>query len=161
MLGSDASDSIYSTVVKDGGTVEAYDLSINDELYYAYYKPMKNSDGTVVGMYFAGYPAKTVNSFISSKTMLLIGCALVVGLISILTIGYTAMHMRKSINEANVAISSLANGDLNITIQEKALNRSDELGDMVKGVSSLQNELLRVMSKVKESSQVLLKQVRS
>ena len=155
MLGSDASDAVYSAVVEKGETLEAYDLPLNGEQYYAYYKPMKNSDGTIVGMYFAGYPAANVSSFISSKTVLLIGCALVIGLISVLTIGYTSLHMRKSINEANEAISSLAAGNLNVKVHKSALKRSDELGDIARGVHSLQNELIRVMSKVKESSQVL------
>ncbi len=155
ILGSDASDIVYNAVVENGGTVEMYDIPINDEVYYAYYKPMKDAGGKVVGMYFAGYPATEINAFINSKTMLLIGCALAVGIISILTIGYTSMHMRKSINEANHALSTLASGDLNIKVSEKALRRGDELGDMAKGVHTLQNELLSVMSKVKESTQVL------
>lgn len=155
MLGSDASEFVYNTVVENGGTVEMYDIVINDEAYYAYYKPMKDDSGKVVGMYFAGYPATEINAFINSKTMLLIGCAFAVGLFSILTIGYTAMHMRRSINEANYALSTLASGDLNVKVSEKALRRGDELGDMANGVHTLQNELLSVMSKVKESSQVL------
>ena len=36
MLGSDASEEVYETVVKKGGVVEAYDLEINGENYYAY-----------------------------------------------------------------------------------------------------------------------------
>lgn len=155
MLGSDASEFVYNTVVENGGTVEMYDIVINDEAYYAYYKPMKDDSGKVVGMYFAGYPATEINAFINSKTMLLIGCAFAVGLFSILIIGYTAMHMRRSINEANYALSTLASGDLNVKVSEKALRRGDELGDMANGVHTLQNELLSVMSKVKESSQVL------
>lgn len=155
MLGSDASEFVYNTVVENGGTVEMYDIVINDEAYYAYYKPMKDDSGKVVGMYFAGYPATEINAFINSKTMLLIGCAFAVGLFSVLTIGYTAMHMRRSISEANYALSTLASGDLNVKVSEKALRRGDELGDMANGVHTLQNELLSVMSKVKESSQVL------
>lgn len=155
ILGSDASDTVYTTVVENGGTIEMYDITINDELYYAYYKPMKDTSGKIVGMYFAGYPATKIDAFINSKTMLLFGCALAVGLISILTIGYTAMHMRRSINEANQALSALAGGNLNVKVSQRALRRDDELGDMAKGVDTLQNELSRVMSKVRESAQVL------
>jgi len=155
LLGSDASDLVYNTVVENGGTMESYDVPINDEPYYAYYKPMKDSSGKVVGMYFAGSPSAEINAFINSKVMLLIGCATAICLIATLTVGYTAMHMRRSINEANHALSALASGDLSLKVHDRALRRGDELGDMAKGVHTLQNELLRVITKVKESSQVL------
>lgn len=155
ILGSDASDTVYEAVVGRGETVTAYDLVINDEPYYAYYKPMKNSNGDIVGMYFAGYPATGINSFINSKAVMLMGVALVIALISIVVIIYMAGRMRRAIYEANDAIAALAGGDLNVSVHDRALRRKDELGDMARGVDTLQTELLRVMSKVKESSQVL------
>lgn len=155
MLGTDAADSIYDAVVQKGETVSVYDLVINEEAYYAYYKPMKGSDGRIVGMYFAGVPATAMNKYINSKAVVLVVCALGIVMIAILSIAFFANHIRKAIGEANDAISHLANGDLHTKISKKALRREDELGDMTRGVHSLQNELLSVISKVKESSRIL------
>lgn len=155
MLGTDASDTVYDAVVKNGETVSVYDLVINDQAYYAYYKPMKDSDGRVVGMYFAGIPATGMNKYISSKAMVLVFCALGIAVLAILTISFFANHIRKAINEANDAISRLSQGDLHTKVSEKALQREDELGDMTRGVYTLQTELLNVISKVKESSKIL------
>lgn len=155
ILGTEASDKVYDTVVKNGETVSIYDVVINDEVYYAYYKPMKNSDGKVIGMYFAGTPATSMNEYISSKTMVLIACALGIAIVAIALIGLFAMRIRRAIYETNHAISLLADGDLHAEVSEKALHRNDELGDMARGVYTLQRELLNVMSKVKESSQIL------
>ena len=156
MIGTDASDSVYEQVVKNGKTMTAYDLVINDEQYYAYYKPMKNEDGTVVGMYFAGTPATDMNAYIRSRSMMLVGCAFIVGIISIGIIVIMAIRMRRAINEANKAVSELAGGNLKVSIGTNALSRNDELGDMAKGVQTLQRELSDIMTKVRQSSQVLL-----
>jgi len=155
MLGSDASEEVYETVVKKGGVVEAYDLEINGENYYAYYRPLKGRSGQVVGMYFAGCPSAGVNGFINRQAALLIVSALVVSVAALVIIMISALAIRKGIRLTNHAVIGLADGDLNVNIAGLVLKRSDELGDMARGVQTLREELRQVMSKVKESSEVL------
>ena len=155
MLGSDASEEVYETVVKKGGVVEAYDLEINGENYYAYYRPLKGKSGQVVGMYFAGCPSAGVNGFINRQAALLIVSALVVSAAALVIIMISALAIRKGIRLTNHAVIGLADGDLNVNIAGLVLKRSDELGDMARGVQTLREELRQVMSKVKESSEVL------
>ena len=155
MLGSDASEEVYETVVKKGGVVEAYDLEINGENYYAYYRPLKGRSGQVVGMYFAGCPSAGVNGFINRQAALLIVSALVVSAAALVIIMISALAIRKGIRLTNHAVIGLADGDLNVNIAGLVLKRSDELGDMARGVQTLREELRQVMSKVKESSEVL------
>lgn len=155
MLGSDASEAVYETVVKQGGVVKAYDLEINGENYYAYYRPLKGRSGQVVGMYFAGCPSADVNGFINSQAALLIVSALVVSVAALVIIMISALAIRKGIRLTNHAVIGLADGDLNVNIAGLVLKRSDELGDMARGVQTLREELRQVMSKVKESSEVL------
>ena len=156
MIGTDASDEVYETVVKNGQTYSAYDQVINETDYYAYYEPMKDASGKVIGMYFAGAPATEVNAFIQSKESTLIVCAVIVGVISALFIMFMALRMRKAISEAEKAVGVLAKGELNVQIATGVLKRGDELGDIARSVQALQQELLKVMSKVKESAQILL-----
>lgn len=156
MIGTDASEEVYNAVVKNGETYSTYDLTINGLHYYAYYTPMKDSSGKIIGMYFAGAQVDEINAFIQSKAMSLILCAVIVGVISVVFITIFSMNMRKAINEANTAVGILSEGDLNARIAQKALKRGDELGDIARAVQRLQQELLQVMSKVKESANTLL-----
>lgn len=155
ILGTDASDEVYEHVVKRGGTLQAYDIEINGENYYAYYRPLKNKAGQVVGMYFAGAPSAEIDHFINQQITILVIAALAVSVIALLIIIVSALAIRKGIHLTNQAVSSLAEGDLNANIHGLVLKRSDELGDMARGVQTLQQELLQVMSQVKESSEVL------
>lgn len=155
ILGTDASDEVYEKVVKKGETLSSYDLIINGQDYYAFYKPLKNKAGQIVGMYFAGAPSADMDSFINQKATLLIVAALFVSIVALIAIGISAIAIRKGIRLTGDAVTGLAEGNLDVQINGLVLKRGDELGDMARGVQTLQNELLHVMSKVKESSGVL------
>ena len=56
IVGTQASAEVTGTVLK-GQEYSATDLVVNKQNYYAYYIPLKNPDGTIVGMVFAGEPS--------------------------------------------------------------------------------------------------------
>lgn len=155
MIGSDASEEVYQRVVKQGENMQAYDLEINGENYYAFYRPLKNNAGEIVGMYFAGSPSAQIDSFINQQTMILIVAAFVVSMGALFIILICALAIRRGIHMANYAVSGLAKGNLNVDVSGAVLKRGDELGDMARSVQTLQRELLQVMSKVRESADVL------
>lgn len=157
ILGTDASDEVYNTVVQEGKTLTSMDLQINGQDYYAYYAPMKNSDGTVVGMYFAGVPVSEFNAFIAKKVRVLVIAALVIGVIAFISVIVLINRVRKGIVATNDMIRTLAEGELNMEIDSAMLKRKDELGDMVREVSLLKEELVKIISKVHDSSAILLK----
>lgn len=156
ILGTEAADQVYQTVVKGGQTLKSYDLVINNQPYYAYYAPMKNSDGKIVGMYFAGMPATDMNAFIQHKTTILVGAVLVIAIIALLVVLFSINKIRNSLHRTNGVVVGLGEGNLRVEKDESILNRGDELGDMARQVDKLQGELLKTITKVKESSRILL-----
>ena len=54
MEGTKASDAVVSEVLNRGNEYLAENFQIGGQDWYAYYIPLKNSDGSVVGMVFAG-----------------------------------------------------------------------------------------------------------
>lgn len=157
ILGTDAGDAVYESVVKNGKTVEATDLVINGEKYYAYYAPMKNSDGKIVGMYFAGSPATEMNAYIMKQVAKIAGAAVAIGILALILILFVVIQIRRGIISTKHAVQTLASGDLGAVLDTAALNRNDELGDMAREVSGLQKQLVHTLSKVQESAQSLLK----
>lgn len=156
ILGTDASDSVYKQVVQEGKVLTSYDLVINEEAYYAYYAPMKNSDGTIVGMYFAGTPQASLDKFIARKSSVLVISAVIIGIIAFVCIIISVRRIRNGIVETDRAVTNLAGGNLAIEVSAKAQKRNDELGDMAKAVAKLRRELSDIMQKVHHSSSVLL-----
>lgn len=157
ILGTDAGDAVYEKVVKNGKSMEATDLLINGKSYYAYYAPMKNSNGAVVGMYFAGSPSTDMNAYIMKQVGKIAAAAVVIGILALILILIVVIRIRKGILDTRRVVETLANGNLNIEIDAVALNRNDELGDMAREVHQLQKQLVKTLSKVRDSASVLMK----
>lgn len=157
ILGTDASDTVYNRVVKEGKAMSATDLTINEKQYYAYYSPIRDSDGNVVGMFFAGAPVTEFNAYITQKARVLIISAVVVGCISLIIIFLFVNPIRRGIMAVNHAVQALAAGDLTTEIDPVALKRRDELGDMVRETNVLKERLVSILTKVHDSSELLLK----
>lgn len=156
VLGTTATDEVYQKVVKEGQTYSANDLKVNGKTYYSYYRPMKNSDGKVVGMFFAGCPREAIDSYISAKGRVLAIVALVMAAIAAVLLAFSVRAISKAIAGTEDVVLGLASGNLNTEVSAKILKRSDELGEMARAIRSLQQELLKTLGKVKESSDVLL-----
>lgn len=156
LVGTDASDEVYEAVVKNGETYESYDVEINGEEYYAYYTPLTNNDGTIVGMLFAGTPKADVTEFINSQSFVLVGASVAVGLVILVVVILFVLSMRKAIASTNHVVEVLASGELTVQIDEKLLKRTDELGDMARNVGGLREQLLRAMTKVSDTANVLM-----
>lgn len=157
ILGTDASDKVYNRVVKEGKAMSATDLTINEKQYYAYYSPIKASDGSVVGMFFAGAPVTEFNAYIVKKEQVLIISAFVVGCFSLVLILLFVYPIKKGIVATNHALQALAKGDLISEIDPGALKRRDELGEMTREANELKEKLVSILSKVHDSSALLLK----
>ncbi len=156
LIGTDAPDKVYDAVVKNGAIYQAFNVVINGEAYFAYYAPLRNSDGSIVGMLFAGKPQKDVTEYIQSKSTVMIGVSVVAAILMLVIVFIFVISIRKAINSTKKVVQVLAAGELRADIDGKLLKRNDELGDMAREVSVLSNELLSVMQKVKETADVLM-----
>lgn len=157
IVGTDASDKVYNQVVKEGKAMSATNLEINGQHYYAYYAPMKSSDGKVVGMFFAGAPVTEFNAYILQREKILFFSAVAVGVASLILIVLFVYPIKKGIVAANHAVQALAEGDLITEIDPGALKRKDELGEMSRETNQLKEQLVKILTKVHEGSATLLK----
>lgn len=157
MVGTDVSDEVYNTVVKEGKKFTSHSVPIKGQKYYAVYHPLRNGgdQGEVVGMYFAGRPASGVESYVRQKVMILVGLAVVIAVLSIIFVVFCVLAIRKAITETGVVVDQLSEGDLTTKVPEKLLKRNDELGDMARGVGGLQGRLAEVLGKVHDAAGVL------
>lgn len=155
ILGTTADPEVYRKVAEQGETVHLSNIAVNNINYYACYMPMVNSDGNIVGMYFVGQPANSVDVFVKSKTTIVVVSLIVIGIAALVIIMFVAIRIKGGIIAAEGAIAKIAEGHLDVEIDKKGLDRSDELGDMVRGVHKLQQELTDVVSNIKNSVDVL------
>lgn len=157
ILGTKASQEVTDQVVKKSEEFSSTNLTINNQSFYAYYIPMKNSDGSVVGMVFAGKPSEKVDAMIHKKTLGTMGISLGLLLISALVVLLISNKLGKAVRKTEVMLNTLAQGDLSIQVDEKLLKRKDELGIMGRSLQELMDKLKNIIGDMKQSADVLAK----
>ena len=144
IVGSGAPDVVVRDVLNTGEDHFYTHTLINGKTYFSYYAPVRNEDGTVVGMIFVGKPSETVSQsiqrYVYPLTWLIIGFVVVVALcIYYYTKGFVAVLMN-----IHSFLSEVASGNLNTTLASSVTKRSDELGDIGRCALSMQRSL-RIM----------------
>ena len=152
IVGSKCASEVYDAVVKNGEVYSATDLTINEQEYFATYIPLKGSNGKSVGMIFVGAPSKELHAYIYSATRKIIIVSVAIFLAAIALVIFCMIGVRKGLGQAGNAVTRLASGTLDVKVPDKYLKRSNEIGDMVRGIKTLKDELVNVIGNIKTSS---------
>ena len=123
---------------------EGYNLIntlINGKTYFSYYSPVRNQDGSIVGMLFIGKSSAAVSQaiqrYVYPLTWLIIGF---VALVAVCIYFYTRRFVAVLLH-IHSFLSEVASGNLNATLDHSVTKRSDELGDIGRCALSMQRSL--------------------
>ncbi len=155
LVGTDASDAVVQQVLNGGQDFYATNLNIEGMKYDAYYVPLKNGDGSIIGMVFAGRDSSNVTYHIINSVVLMIIVA--AALIALIAGAGCAVALKSTKQMRTVAdqIIGLADGDLKIEFDEKALGRPDEIGIIAESTKMLDQKLANVIGTTKTMSEEL------
>lgn len=156
IIGTKASDEVASDVLEQGKEYESTNLTINNMPYYAHYIPLKNSDGTIVGMIFAGESSAEMDDFIFKRVKILIAAAFAITVFAVAVIILVSHGIKTGIKATDKAVMAAAAGDLSIKVDSKVISRNDELGDMASAIAHLIEKLREVVSDIHSSAQILI-----
>ena len=154
LVGTEVAPEVWAEVQK-GNIYENNSLTLNGKPYVAAYGPLKNSDGSVIGIVFAGIPKSEIQDFVAARVKAILAGAIVVLLIAIAGGLVVSISISRKLTETENAITLLAKGELTATISPKLLKRHDELGTMGRAVALLIDELRSIIEKLKQSSLIL------
>lgn len=156
MLSLKAPDSVWEKV-KTGETYKADHIDIDGVDYTGVYLPLKNYNGNIVGMLFAGEPRTAITSFIIQRVIALVGVTIIV----LLVIAVISLMLSRKIANALVTVNRLfvflSNGDLTMKVDPNMLKRNDEIGEMAGSVQALISKLNGIVTGLTESADQLYK----
>ncbi len=163
IVGTTASDVVIDTVLKNGSDYRTDNITINNEKYYAYYKPLKNNNNEIIGMVFAGSPSAQVDAAIMSQAYSVVAIALVILLISLIICIILVKGIARIVVHAGDMLVRLSDGNLQIQlsdnvsrISEAAKKRTDEIGMMVSSMYDLIGKLQDMVKNIKNSTANLM-----
>lgn len=134
-----AAQSFVSEEVILNGNECFYDnVIICDQKYFGFYSPIINSDGTIVGMLFAGKPTGQVEKESMTSIIWVPLVMILFAFIGVLMSKVPARDITNAIGKEKKFLGEIASGNLGARIDDKLILRKDELGDMAKFTNSLQ-----------------------
>jgi len=156
MVGTKASDIVVEKVLQGNQDYFAENVDVAGEKFFAYYAPFYN-DGSnePVGMVFAGMSQENVRAEIRDILIILSSVALVLCIGGAVVVVLVTAKISQNIKYGVQAMEELAAGNLNAVIEESYLNQKDETGDIVRGISNMQEKMQAIVREiVKRSTQV-------
>ncbi len=152
MAGTQVSETVVQNVLNDGAEHTDKDMMINGEPYFCCYIPLKNNDGSIVGIIFAGEPSSGIEEYIDRELWQTTGINVAVILLSSAVIFFFAGTLSRAVRREEEVLEKLAEGNLNIEVDEKLLGRQDELGSMARALKNLIQNLSGIINHMQESA---------
>lgn len=129
IVGTSVSGTISAKVLGSGEDYTDSSVNINDENYYGYYTPLENSDGSIVGIMFAGRSSETVNHYITTRLNFIMAVAFAVVIICIVTDSLVIKkRIASPIKKLSTVAQRMAVGDIDQKVEREY---NDELGDLM------------------------------
>ncbi len=136
---------------------------IAEKSYHAYYQPIKDGSGQIIGAIGVGKKTgKTTAALAKSNTVYVI-VAIVLMVLSGVLILYHSQFMINAMKQTMLFLNKLAEGDLsrnNLPDHEKLIQRNDEIGDMYRLALQLRLQIREMLKKIRYSSKKLTAQAK-
>ena len=146
-IGKDVSDAVAQSVLS-GKDFFNEDVVIGGEQYYGYCLPLKNPDGSIVGMAFTGRPAADIQAAIFAMAVK----EGVVTVVILVLIGFAGFALSKKmhavIDGILASVEKMAGGDFAIAIDSAEAARQDEIGALSRAMVLISDKLSAAIGKI-------------
>ncbi len=142
---------LYDSIL-EGDDIFLTDTEIDVSSYYAYYQPLINSDGTVIGSIEAVTSVDGVKTIIRTQTIKLVLFSAVFLVLAAILVMLLARRMVITMRGIRRFLSHLSEGELDAAPDKKLLKQNDELGDIYNMSVCLQKALRDIVNNIKISS---------
>ena len=157
ILGSPAGETIQKEVLEKGKEYFSDSVSIDGTLHYGYYVPVYQGDSKKpVGMIFVGANKAQKDSAINKIINTVILVVLIVMLLCIAVAAVFAFNFSRALKKGINMVQSVSSGNLKNEMDTKLIKRQDELGDLSKAISSLQEEMIKSIANIAGNAEAVL-----
>ena len=153
ILKSPAGDKIVQKVLKEGKEYFSEAVSIDGTLHYGYYIPVyQEGEEEPLGMIFVGSNKAQKDAAMNQILGTVIAVVLLVMLLCIAAAVIFSVSLTGRLQKGIGAVQAVAKGNLKTDIEEKSLQRKDEIGDLSRSIVELQSEMTKSIEKIADNS---------
>lgn len=144
-------NSNYSKI-QTGEALFLRNYAISDGIYYAYYQPLINSDGSVIGAVEAVVESSRVDETINSQIVGIVGFSVVILVLAAVAVVVLAKGMADGLIKTQKFLGKIVKGVLDTEPDKKLQKRDDEMGDIYRMSIKLQTMLYDIVNEIKASA---------
>lgn len=141
IVGTGAPDDVMQRVFEANEACFYTKVMIYGTSYFAYYSPIHNQDGSVVGILFVGKPSAKVEAAIQSAIYPLIAVDAILALIVAVFIFRYTKKFASSVLKIHDFLKEVSSGNMNAKLDSKVVKRRDELGEIAISALNMQRSL--------------------
>ena len=141
MQGTKISTVVKKAVMEEDSAGFYRNVSIGDRLYFAYYLPLHDSGGTVVGMLGVLKRSEAVKSMAVGYVAPCLIIVVVSTILAALAAALYSSRLIKVIDKLRLYLIRVKNGQLNTSVDFSVSGRNDELGEMAKAVDDMRRSI--------------------
>lgn len=150
-IGTKASDEVIEKVLKQGNDYQNRNIDILGKRYIGYYMPLyQEGTSQIAGMVFIGEDYSDVRNVVSSSFKTLFIGIIIVLLLSIVIAYLIARHIVNAIEQGVSYVEAMSNGQIGMKVSPKLLARGDSIGNMCRGIETLNEHLSEIVNGVKQ-----------
>lgn len=146
-IGSVPNAKVVEDVLKNGNPTFYESVMVGTTDYFGYYAPVYNPNGDCIGMIFAGKPTQVVKKEIDK----VITPIVVIGILAIIISGLMCHSFSKEmimvIKRMRHFLRDIAQGNLKTELDNRIVQRKDELGEMGRFMSKVQLSLREMIER--------------
>ena len=146
-------ENIVVKYVQKGNYYYDSKTSFSGKSYATYYYPlMQESTGEIVGAMFCGMERTEIERDMKGilVSLLIFGILFAIAAAALCT--FEVRRITKGIKNSVRNLTRVANGDLTVRVAENEIKRTDEIGDITRGVKQLSEELNEIVGSIRTSS---------
>lgn len=112
-------------------------VKVGERIYYAYYLPLHNSDGSVAGMIAILKSAEAIEELVHKATIPIYGIAAIVMVLAGLVSVMYSQRIIEHFNSIKKCLVAMEHDNYSVEMNPKLRTRRDELGEMASAVISM------------------------
>lgn len=154
ILNTEMSSSIYNSV-KSKGSYFDNNVKINGEKYYGYYELIEDYGSGKEVIIFTGKQQKEIED--TFKTRVRTSTVFIIALVAIAAgfVTFIIVRLVGAITKSVSGLDRVAEGELNVKLDDKLLTRRDEVGNIARAINSLAQGLVEIVNNINKSTVAL------
>ena len=150
-VGTQASQEVINQTLVNGKNYYG-EANVVGHIYQTAYQPIKDKDGSIIGMWYVGAPITMVGTAMKQVNIALIATlAILIAVATVVTVAFSR-RIKRRLLELETALNRAGNGDFTFDVNDQT---GDEISLLASSYGKMRLNLVALVCKIRESAETV------